>query len=279
MQWTPLSPLEYFATLVQGESVPLLEAAASLAQVEQAQPDIQAVLTEMDRLQQRLKQRLPADAGALTRLRMLHHFFYDELGFSCNKNDYYAARNSYVHEVLRTRMGIPVSLAVLWLELALAIGLQAQGVSFPGHFLVKVRMPEGQVVIDPVSGQSLSPEALEARLEPLRDGFGVDAEEVPLALYLQAASARDILLRMLRNLKDIQRTQRHWAALVAVQDRLLVLQPEAWMEWRDRGLAHAELGAMPQAMSDLQVYLEHMPEAVDVPLLRSRLAQWRQAGM
>lgn len=265
MQWTAPTPLEYFATLVkEGDALPLFEAAASLAQDEEPQLDLQALATEMDTLAHRLKARLPADAGALMRLRMLHHFFYVELGFAGNRNDYYAAQNSYLHEVLRTRMGIPVSLAVVWLELARGIRLRADGISFPGHFLVKVRLPDGYVVLDPLTGQSLSPEEIAERLEPLRQRLTDAAdEELPLALYLQAASAREIVARMLRNLKEIHRSNRDWERSVAVQDRLLVLEPDAWSERRDRGIALAQLGRGAQALQDLQAYVARMPDATD----------------
>ena len=169
--------LEYFASLVQSdEQFPLLEAAASLAQDEYPELDIQEVLDLVDQLSSRLRQRLPADAGALQKLRLLNKFFFEELGFSGNLNNYYDPDNSYLHVMLRTRRGIPISLAVLWLELAQSIGLRAQGVGFPGHFLVKVRLPfpnEGQVVIDPFTGESLSKEDLSERLVPLtcRVGF------------------------------------------------------------------------------------------------------------
>lgn len=266
MKWAAPTPLEYFATLVkEGEAMPLFEAAASLALDDEPRLDLQALLTEVDTLLQRLKARLPTDAGALMRLRMLHHFFYTELGFAGNRNDYYAAQNSYLHEVLRTRMGIPVSLAVVWLELAHGIRLRADGVSFPGHFLVKVRLPDGYVVLDPLTGQSLSPEEIAERLEPLRQQHLVDPaeDELPLALYLQAASSREIVARMLRNLKEIHRANRDWQRCVAVQDRLLVLEPDAWHERRDRGVALAQLGLRPQALSDLQAYVRQVPSATD----------------
>ncbi len=127
--------LEYFASLVQSDAhFPLLEAAASLAQDEYPELDIQEVLDLVDQLSSRLKQRLPADAGALQKLRLLNKFFFDEHGFSGNLNNYYDPDNSYLHVMLRTRKGIPISLAVLWIELAQSIGLRAQGVGFPGHF-------------------------------------------------------------------------------------------------------------------------------------------------
>lgn len=277
MKWAAPTPLEYFTTLVRsGEAMPLLETVASIAQDDEPQLDLQALVTEVDTLLLRLKNRLPADAGPLTRLRMLHHFFYTELGFAGNRNDYYAVQNSYLHEVLRTRMGIPVSLAVIWLELARGVRLKADGVSFPGHFLLKVRLPDGYVVLDPLSGKSLSPEEIAEQLEPLRKFLNDDTdEELPLALYLQAASARDIVARMLRNLKEIHRGNQDWPRLIAVQDRMLVLDPQAWSEWRDRGMAHVEAGDDDRAASDLQTYLDHMPQAADafeVQTLIRRLA-------
>ncbi|HCL87655.1 MAG TPA: transglutaminase [Comamonadaceae bacterium] len=260
------TPLQYFAALVSsqdGQPLALLEAAACLAQDEYPQLDVQQVLADVDALQARLARRLAPDAGELQRLRLLNHFFYGELGFAGNSNDYYAPDNSYLHAVLRTRRGIPISLAVLWLELAQGLGLKAVGVSFPGHFLVKVRVPGGQVVLDPLTGESLSQEALVERLLPLREQQGLEGEEPPLALYLQPASARDILVRMLRNLAEIYRTGRAGERLLAVQERLVLLLPEAWSERRDRGLAHAELGHSEQAVQDLQAYLDNARGAAD----------------
>lgn len=275
------TPLEYFAALVQvgqGDAIALLEAAACIAHDTYPDLDVQQFLDEMDRLQERLQRRMPQDAQPLQRLNVLNRFFYGELGFSANLNDYYAPDNSYLHVVLSTRRGIPISLALLWLELAQAVGLKAYGVSFPGHFLVKVLLPGGQAVLDPISGHALSREALSERLEPFRQHQGAVQEEVPLGLYLQAASARDMLARMLRNLKEIHRTRQDWNALVAVQHRLIMLLPDAWEEWRDRGLAYAELGQPLLALEDLEAYLAHATGASDVPAIARHVKALRAAG-
>jgi regulator of sirC expression with transglutaminase-like and TPR domain len=265
--------LQYFASLVaEDEGFALLEAAISVAQDEYPGLDPLGVLSQVDALAERLKRRIPADAVALQRLRFLNRYFFQDLGFAGNVNDYYDPRNSYLHEVLAMRRGIPITLALIYIELATQVGLSARGVSFPGHFLVKLRAGKGEVVIDPMSGQSLSRTELEERLLPYRRSHGLTGEfEVPLGLFLQTAPPRDVIARLLRNLKEIHRGAEDWPRLLAVCERLVVLLPQAWDERRDRGLVRAELGLDDAAALDLQDYLQHQPEADDVPQLRERL--------
>ena len=277
---SPPTPLSYFASLVQSdEQFPLLEAAASLAQDEEPTLDVQQVLDDVARLVKRVKARMPEAADDLTRLANLTQVFYKDLGFGMNANDYYAPENSYIFDVLRTRRGIPISLAVIWLELAQALDLQAQGISFPGHFLVKVTLEGGLVVLDPLTGESLGLDSLSDRLSPYRapeDQFAapdLDEGETPLGLYLQACPPRDMLARMLRNLKEIFRSQEDWPRMLQVLERLVVLLPEAWDERRDRGLVHAELGHVHQALQDLRQYLEAVPAAPDTAALRNRVSE------
>ncbi len=273
------TPLEYFASLVHNDTdFALLEAAACLAQDEYPELDVQQVMGEVDQLLARLKQRIARDAGPLQKLRALHQFFYRDLGFAGNVNHYYDPDNSFVSVILHTRRGIPISLAVLWLELAQGLGLAARGIGFPGHFMVKVNLPQGQVVMDPLDGQSLTREALSERLEPYRRRHGLmDEFEVPLGLYLQVSPPRDIIARMLRNLKEIHTTQQDWPRLIAVQDRLIVLLPQAWDEYRDRGLAHAELGHAGRALEDLETYLGNAEQGADMPAIARRVVELRRA--
>jgi regulator of sirC expression with transglutaminase-like and TPR domain len=279
LSFTVPTPLEYFASLVQSDqSFHLFEAAVSLGQDEYPELDVQHALAEVDALLVRLRQRLPADASAMHKLRLLNHFYFQDLHFGGNVNHYYDPDNSYLHKVLERRLGIPVSLAVLWLELAQGLGLAAHGVGFPGHFMVKVNLPQAQVVIDPFSGQSLGREALQSRLEAWRASHGLPGvSELPLGHYLQAMPPREILARMLRNLKEIHRTQCDWVRLVAVEDRLLVLLPQAWDEYRDRGLARAELGQLAPAVQDLEIYLGQAGEGDDLGAIADRLATLRRA--
>ncbi len=205
------------------------------------------MLAEIDALAARLLRRLPADAPTLHKLRLLNRYFFSELGFAGNLNNYYDPANSYLPQVLASRRGIPISLAVLYIEIANQIGLRARGVSFPGHFLVKLRVQggaqAGEVVIDPLNGRSLSREQLDEMLQPYKRSHGLIGDfDMPLGLFLQEAPARDVIARMLRNLKEIHRSDEDWPRLLGVMHRLVILLPEAAEERRDRGLVWAELG-------------------------------------
>jgi regulator of sirC expression with transglutaminase-like and TPR domain len=271
----PPTALDYFASLVADDaSLPLLETAVAIAQHDYPRLDVQSTLAEIDTLAAKLKRRLAADAAPMQRLRLLNRFFFQELGFSGNVNDYYDPRNSYVHCVLETRRGIPITLALLYVELANQIGLDACGISFPGHFLAKVHMPQGEIVIDPFTGQSMSRDALDALLVPYRRrGAKSGLGEAPLGSFLQPARPREVIARMLRNLKEVFRSSQDAPRLLGIAERLVILLPDAWEERRDRGLVHAALGARFPAMADLAGYLEHAPDAPDRPAIRKRLAE------
>lgn len=271
------SLLEYFAALVADDAhFSQFEAAVAVAQDEAPRLDVQGVLAQVDEMAERLGRRIAADAAPLARLRYLNRYFFQELGFAGNVNDYYAAENSYLHRVLATRRGIPITLALIYIEIAQQIGLDARGVSFPGHFLVKVKMPQGEVIIDPFNGRSLSREDLEERLAPYKQQQGLTGDlDVPLGLFLQSATARAVLGRMLRNLKEIHRSAEDWGRLLAVMQRLVVLLPDDWEERRDRGLVYAELGDVVSACDDLAAYLHHRPQAEDVRAIGERLRQLR----
>jgi regulator of sirC expression with transglutaminase-like and TPR domain len=214
------TPLDYFASLVASDSdFALFEAAVSLAQDEYPELDVQAVLDEVDQLLERIRRRIPRDSGPLQKLKILNQFFYQDLGFAGNVNDFYDPDNSFINVLLRSRRGIPISMAVLWMELAQGLDLSVRGVSFPGHFMVKVNLPMGQAVLDPVCGKSLSQEALSELLPELG---------APLSLYLKTTMPRDIIARMLRNLKEIYIIQNDEQHAQAVEARLRVLLPKAY---------------------------------------------------
>ncbi len=271
----PSTPLDYFALLVKSDAdFPLLEAAIAIAQDEYESLDVQEVLGLVDQLIAQLHRKTPADASPLQRLHLLNRFFYLELGFAGNVNDYYAPDNSYLNAVLSTRQGLPITLAILWLELAKSVGLKVSGINFPNHFLIKISLPQGQVVMDPLNARSISGSELATRLEPLHQHLGLEGDfEVPFGLYLQDASPRDITVRLLRNLKEIYRSSTDWDRLVCVQHRLIIVLPQAWHEYRDRGLALAKLHRRREAIADLDTYLQHSTDASDREMVLITRAQ------
>ena len=272
-----IKPLDYFAALVQqDDAIPLFEAALSIAQDEDPALDLTACMVELDKLAIQLKRRLPSDVGQIPKLRLLNQFFYQELGFAGNVNDYYDPNNSYLHKVLLSRRGIPISLAVIYMELAQQVGLNVRGISFPGHFLMKLSVKNGYIILDPFNGASLSREELEERLEPyfLQPQ---DSASLPMASLLEDAQPRVILVRMLRNLKALYAEHPRWQQFLNVQQRLVVLLPDEISERRDRGLAFANLNCPQAALQDLEAYLVRCPDASDAELLRDRLSDLRAA--
>lgn len=211
----PIAPLEYFRLLVQDPArIPLLEAAAAIALDACPELDLQQVLIDFDRLAAGLAVQCRGASTEATRLRRLLGYVYESEGFAGNTEAYYAAENSYIHRVLETRRGIPITLGLVVVELARHVGLEAEGVSFPGHFLVRVNLQDGVVVLDPFTGQTLDRGEIERRAEP----YGAS-----LGQLLQPAPAREILLRMLRNLRAIHEQAGEEAFLEGVWRRMQIL--------------------------------------------------------
>lgn len=267
------SALEHFECLVGHDvAFPVLEVAASLALDAYADLDVQDVLLQVDDLTQRLRTSIPASATGMKRTYMLNEFFYEKLGFAANANHFADPANSYLHHVLETRRGIPISLAVLWMELAAGIGLKVEGISFPGHFLVKVHVEEGIIIQDPLTGRGLSQSHLSEQLEPFRESWGLEADDMaPLHMFLMPASARDIVERMLRNLKSVYVESEQAPLLLGVLHRLIILNPQDAESYRDRGLVLAQQGQRKEAIQDLQTYVRMAQAPVDLPMIEARI--------
>jgi regulator of sirC expression with transglutaminase-like and TPR domain len=214
--YEPTTALGYFRMLVgDASSIPLLEAAASIALDAYPSLDLQSSLSEFDRLARRLADDCRSASTERARLQRALRFFYVEQGFAGNTRAYYDPDNSYLHRVIETRRGIPISLAVLFAELARHVGLDVDGVAFPGHFLLRVNLHEGIAVIDPFSGKSLDAETLGRRAAP---------HGVPVERLLQPASAQQILVRMLHNLRAVHAEQGRADLLEKVEARLRIVQ-------------------------------------------------------
>jgi regulator of sirC expression with transglutaminase-like and TPR domain len=251
-----------FAALVSREDFDLARACLAVASDEYPDLDAQACLDELDAMAAVIRGRLAADAFAEQRVAALNHHLFVEQGFRGNADDYYDPRNSYLNEVLARRMGIPISLCIVYMEVGRRVGLGLQGVSFPGHFLVKLRVRRGDLVRDPFAGGvPRSGAELRARLRDILPAQAAEAAD--LAPHLAATPPRQILARVLRNLKAIYMKAGDADRGLAVMNRMLALLPDAAEELRDRGAIYADMGAFRAALADLQEYLRRRPEAPD----------------
>ncbi len=268
-----------FAELMARDEAEIDLARACLMIAEDAYPglDIEGYLGEIERFAVRLRGRLPPGESAEERVVALNRFLFDDLGFSGNADHYYDPRNSYLNEVLDRRTGIPITLSVLYMEIGRRIGLTLEGVSFPGHFLVRLPMRGAMLVLDPFSGgEALSEADLRERLQrviPEGATGGVPVAELPLDSFLEPASKRQILARLLRNLKGIYLGADRPQRLLDVLNRTLVVTPEAHGELRERGMLYQRMEAYRAALKDLQDYTALEPGAPDIEDVRALVVE------
>ncbi len=256
-----------FTALVGRDPVPLDEAALAIAQEEYPRLEAVEVLTRLDRLGARVRARAAGSPRAASTLSALRLVLHDEEGLRGNEEDYYDPRNSFLNEVLDRKLGIPISLSVVWIEVARRVGLRLEGVGFPGHVLAKYVSPGGpEVFVDAFNaGEMLSASECVARYRARTGGRDLDRR------HLEAISTRQILMRMLQNLKRIYVERRDDVRAYWVIDRILVLAPGQIASLRDRGLVAARLGGADAAVRDLEAYLARAPSAEDAGEVRKVL--------
>jgi regulator of sirC expression with transglutaminase-like and TPR domain len=276
-----MAGLDRFAELLSRGDQNIELARACLQIAEDAYPglDVDGYVGEIDRFARRLRTRFAPDAAVEDRVIALNEFLFDDLGFSGNTDDYYDPRNSYLNEVLDRRTGIPITLAVLYMEIGRRIELPFEGVSFPGHFLVRLPLRGGTLVLDPFSGGlPQSEDELRERLKRVvprelaaGKAGGVPVAELPLDPFLEPAGNRQILARVLRNLKGVYREQDKPERMLEVLNRMIIVAPDAAAELRDRGFVYQRLECWRPALQDLAAYLERAPDAADVDEVRAKM--------
>lgn len=269
--------LEHFAEIVSRDQFDLAEASFMLAQDLYPGIDIAAYLGQLDDIAAAIRKRIAGDAFAEQKVIALNYYLFNEMRFSGNVEDYYDPRNSYLNQVMERRIGIPITLSILYLEVGKRLGLNLKGISFPGHFLVKLAVKRGQLVLDPfIGGEAQSEADLRARLaQVLPPG---KAEKAQLDRYLEPATPRQIIARVLRNLKNIYMQTGKLEQALAVMQRMLLVMPESAEELRDRGLVYHQLECFRPALSDLQNYLRRKPEAPDVAEIHGKVVELKQAA-
>jgi regulator of sirC expression with transglutaminase-like and TPR domain len=266
------------------ECIDVATGAALIARDTYARLDIERVLAQFDAMAAPLvalsgsAAATPASSLALlppeAQADALSAHVYGTLGFRGNEQDYYDPKNSLLPDVLDRKLGIPITLALAYCEIARRAGVRARGVSFPGHFLVRIDArdrDDAPVAVDPFfGGRRLDEAALQKLLERASP-----SQKLVVAEHLAPATPRTMLVRMLINLKWIYATRGDFARALLALDRIISLTPDSVPALRERGLLAARLGAVEAARADLSRLLELVPQAPDAQSIRQRLEELR----
>ncbi len=249
--------------------VGLAEAALLVAAQEYEALDVRGYLVRLDEMGRALRVRLEDEQRPERAVMALNHYLFQELGFRGNSEQYYDARNSYLNEVLDRRTGIPITLSLVYIEVARRAGLDVEGVGLPGHFVVRVQTPVRGLLVDPFHGGTLLTEKdCQERLDRIFSG------KVKLeAKMLRPCGHKDMIERVLRNLKAIHLRDEDKARALRVVDLLVKVQPGSAEDLRDRGVLYASLDCYGLAARDLESYLALAPRAKDAEELADRVTE------
>ena len=254
------------------DELPLLDTALLIARDEYPGLDPAPYGALFDHWVDALRPGFERGADLPARLTAINRYLFEEIGFAGNNVQYDDPRNSYLNEVVDRKLGIPISLAVIQMEVTRRLGMPLDGISFPGHFLVRLPVDDGILVLDPYNkGRPVSADELRERASPHLGGQSPDDQQ--LLQILAPATHRMILMRMLRNLKGLYLERGDWERVARSADRLLKLSPDTAEALRDRGLAYREMGYAKGAREDLARYLQLLPEAEDLDAVRTALIE------
>jgi len=263
-----------FAHLVRQPetAIGLAEATLLIAKEEYPDLDLAAYLARLDDMGADVRRRVGPIEDPQCLVAELGEYLFRCLGFRGNADNYYDPKNSFLNEVLDRRMGIPITLSAVYMEVARRIGLRLHGVGMPGHFLVKHAGPCDEIVIDPFGGgRIVSAADCQQILDHVFDGKRRFEPGM-----LAAVGTRQILTRMLTNLKTIYFNDERYDKALSVVERLVILHPQNACEIRDRGLLSCQLRRYGDAIADLERYLRLTPGANDAETIREHLRTLRQ---
>jgi regulator of sirC expression with transglutaminase-like and TPR domain len=242
----------------------ILDFALEIARVEYPELDAIHCRSQVEEFAAGARSRVKA--GGLRGVERFNAYFFDELGFHGNAEDYYDPRNSYLNDVLDRRTGIPITLAAVYCEVGRRAGLRAHGVGFPGHFLAKCLIADGEVLVDCFNARTVSREDCQELLDSFSPGGGPVTEEM-----LEIAGPREILSRMLNNLRRIHAGRGEFARAVRWITMDLSLRPDNPHSYRERGMLHVQMEEFGKALMDLERYAGMAPGSPDLPQVREQI--------
>src|SRR5207253_4239293 len=250
--------------------IDLTRAALAVARIEHPDVDVDGEAARLDSLAAR--SNAAGARGPHAALERLVAFLFEEEGFRGNDGEYYDPRNSCLNDVLDRKLGIPITLSVLTMEVGRRIGLDIAGVGLPGHFIVSVTVGSRAILLDPFHGGGVLTPASAAEVAARAVGRPVKIEDA----HWTPCTRRQIVVRMLRNLKTIYARQKDWGRALGVIDRLLLIDPEAPTHLRDRGTVLVKAGQLWEGAAEWESYLNRYPSAQDAESFRHELRRVRQ---
>jgi regulator of sirC expression with transglutaminase-like and TPR domain len=253
------------------EQINLAEAALLIAAEEYPRLNVAAYLDKLDRIADLARDRIPLGVSASDYITAINATLFDDYGFQGNRDNYYDPRNSFLNEVIDRRLGIPITLSVIYMEVARRLGFAVEGVGLPGHFIVRHQGASETIYIDPFNRGRVLGEMACAEL--VAEISGGKTELLPA--HLSPVTRRQILMRMLSNLLSIYARSDHRRAL-AVIERILIIQPTSAAHVRDHGLLLALVGQTAKALATLELYLKMAPTAADADLVREQIKTIKQ---
>ncbi len=261
----PLARQKFYKEIHQADNkINLAKAALYIAQEEYPELDINHYLHILDKMALEVARILPIERYPLRVIQAINEYLYKNLGFAGNSTDYYDPRNSFLNDVIDRRLGIPITLSLVYLEIAKRLDFPMVGIGMPGHFLIHPDFPDAGIYVDAFNlGEILFAQDCQNRLAQI---YG---QSVPIPQsFLEPVNSRRFLGRMLANLKLIYLNRGNKAKALATIDRILLLFPGSPLELRDRGLLYYQLGLWPEANQDLKTYLIRVPDAEDALVIR-----------
>ncbi len=245
----------------------LARAALQIANFEYPRLKIDHYLNRINLMADEVKKRLPDRLYPLKIVKVINQYLFEDLQFTGNNQEYYDPRNSYLNDVIDRRTGIPLTLSIIYLEIAKQIDFPMVGIGMPGHFIIRPDFEEVEIFVDPFhGGEILFKQDCQERLSQIYQQ-PVKLEEH----FLNIATNQQILLRLLTNLKYIYLNRQQWSQTIRTIDLLLLLIPNHPLELRDRGLVYYQIGQLSQAQQDLGFYLALLPNAQDAESIRQLL--------
>lgn len=258
------------------DTINLAEAALMIARLEYPDLDIDHYLSKIQAIAHEINNRIPEDANAAEILKQLNHVLFIEKAYEGNTDNYYDPRNSFLNDVIDRKLGIPISLSIFYIELGHALGLPLAGVSFPGHFLVKLEISDGAIVLDPYfGGISLNEDDIEERLH---EYYGEQLDKSRLHGVLASCSNREIIVRMMRNLRNLYMQQEKWEKALILADIMTNMESDHADALKARAAIFDQLECHSSALADYSAYLKISPDAQGNKFIRARIMDLAQSA-